>query len=135
MNELSSPPAAVRLDVWLWASRFFRTRSLAKQAIENGKVDICGQRPKAARSVRVGEQLHIRRADEVFEIVVKALGEVSGPAVLAQQMYEESEASMQRRAQVRAQRKLGHDGYRAPEQRPNKRARRLLMALGDIEAM
>ena len=94
----ATPVAAVRLDVWLWAARFYRTRSLAKQAVETGKVDVAGQRPKSSRAVRVGEALQISRGDEVFDIEVRGLSEMRGPAPVAQQLYAESEASLARRA-------------------------------------
>ena len=87
----ATPLAAVRLDVWLWAARFFKTRSLAKQAVETGKVDVAGQRPKSSRAVRVGEQLQISRGDDVYEVQVRGLSELRGPAPVAQQLYEESE--------------------------------------------
>ena len=74
------PVAAVRLDVWLWAARFYRTRSLAKQAVETGKVDVAGQRPKSSRAVRVGEALQISRGDEVFDIQVLGLSDIPKPA-------------------------------------------------------
>lgn len=127
--------AAVRLDVWLWAARFFKTRSLSKQAIETGKIDVAGQRPKSSRAVRVGEQLRVVRGEEIFEIVVRGLSDQRGPAPVAQLLYEESEASMQARAQARALRMAARDGYQPPEHRPDKRARRLIRALGDIDAL
>ena len=80
----ATPLAAVRLDVWLWAARFFKTRSLAKQAVETGKVDVAGQRPKSSRAVRVGEQLQISRGDDVYEVQVRGLSELRGPAPVAQ---------------------------------------------------
>ncbi|MEG2804759.1 S4 domain-containing protein [Stenotrophomonas sp.] len=131
----ATPLAAVRLDVWLWAARFFKTRSLAKQAVETGKVDVAGQRPKSSRAVRVGEQLQISRGDDVYEVQVRGLSELRGPAPVAQQLYEESEASRARRAEVRAQRAAAANGYQAPEHRPDKRARRLIRALGDLDAL
>jgi len=127
--------AAVRLDVWLWAARFFKTRSLAKQAVETGKVDVAGQRPKSSRAVRVGEQLQISRGDEVYDVQVRGLSDLRGPAPVAQQLYEESEASRARRAELRAQRAAAKNGYQPPEHRPDKRARRLIRALGDIDAI
>src|SRR5690606_24464215 len=84
---------ATRLDVWLWAARFYRTRSLAKQAVETGKVEVGGQRAKASRSVRVGDALRIVRGEEVFEVEVAAIGDQRGPATKARTMYVESEAS------------------------------------------
>ncbi|MEN1994117.1 MULTISPECIES: RNA-binding S4 domain-containing protein [Stenotrophomonas] len=131
----ATPVAAVRLDVWLWAARFFRTRSLAKQAVETGKVDVAGQRPKSSRAVRVGEALQISRGDEVFEIEVRGLSDMRGPAPVAQQLYLESEASLARRAEVRLQRAAAKNGYLPPEHKPDKRARRLIRALGDLDAL
>ena len=133
---MEAPPiAAVRLDVWLWAARFFRTRSLAKQAVETGKVDVAGQRPKSSRAVRVGELVQISRGDEVFDVQVRGLSDTRGPAPVAQQLYEESEASRARRAELRAQRAAAKNGYQPPEHRPDKRARRLIRALGDLDAL
>lgn len=131
----ATPVAAVRLDVWLWAARFFRTRSLAKQAVETGKVDVAGQRPKSSRAVRVGEALQISRGDEVFEIEVRGLSNMRGPAPVAQQLYVESDASLARRAEVRLQRAAAKNGYLPPEHKPDKRARRLIRALGDLDAL
>ena len=125
----------MRLDVWLWAARFFRTRSLAKQAVETGKVDVAGQRPKSSRAVRVGEALQISRGDEVFEIEVRGLSDMRGPAPVAQQLYVESDASLARRAEVRLQRAAAKNGYLPPEHKPDKRARRLIRALGDLDAL
>ena len=131
----ATPVAAVRLDVWLWAARFFRTRSLAKQAVETGKVDVAGQRPKSSRAVRVGEALQISRGDEVFDIQVLGLSDMRGPAPVAQQLYAESEASLARRAELRLQRAAAKNGYQPPEHKPDKRARRLIRALGDLDAL
>jgi ribosome-associated heat shock protein Hsp15 len=129
------PEAQVRLDVWLWAARFFRTRSLAKQAVETGKVDVGGQRAKPARGVRVGESLQVTHGEETFELVVRGLSDTRGPAPVAQALYEESEASRTRREEQRLQRAARRDGYRPPEHKPDKRARRLIQALGDIDAI
>lgn len=131
-NQNSVP--TVRLDVWLWAARFFKTRSLAKQAVETGKVEIDGQRAKASRVVRVGDALRIARGEESFEVAVLALSDMRGPASTAQALYEENEASRLARAQVRAQRAAERSGYQAPATKPDKRARRLIRALGDIDA-
>ncbi|GAB2521047.1 RNA-binding S4 domain-containing protein [Lysobacter humi (ex Lee et al. 2017)] len=130
-DELGS----VRLDQWLWAARFFRTRSLARQAIETGKVDVGGQRPKPSRSVRIGDVLDVVRGEERFEVAVLALSVERGPAPVAQALYAESEASKTRREAARAERQAMRDGFRAPEQRPDKRARRLIRALGDLDAL
>jgi ribosome-associated heat shock protein Hsp15 len=124
----------VRLDLWLWAARFYRTRALAKQAIETGKVEVDGQRAKPARMLRGGEALRLARGEELFEVVVLALSDTRGPASVAQALYAESEASRARRDAVRASRAAARAGYRAPEHKPDKRARRLIRALGDIDA-
>ena len=129
------PPNPVRLDVWLWAARFFRTRSLAKQAVETGKVDVAGQRPKSSRAVRVGDTLQVTRGEEVFDVVVLALSDTRGPAAVAQALYAETDASRARREQQRLQRAAMRDGYKPPEHKPDKRARRLIQALGDIDAL
>jgi len=131
-DEAANP--GVRLDVWLWAARFFRTRSLARQAIENGKVDIDGQRAKPARQVRVGNGLRVVRGEEAFEVEVRALSDVRGPASVAQALYLETGASRARRESERAARAAQRAGYQAPQGKPDKRARRLIRALGDIDA-
>lgn len=127
--------AGVRIDLWLWAARFYRTRSLAKQAVETGKVEVGGDRPKPSRVVRVGDALRIERAGESFEVSVLALSDVRGPAIIAQALYAELDASKARRAELRAQRAAERNGYQAPEGKPDKRARRLIRALGDIDAL
>ncbi|MGY3264622.1 RNA-binding S4 domain-containing protein [Lysobacter sp. HA35] len=126
--------ANVRLDQWLWAARFFRTRSLAKQAIETGRVELDGQRAKPSRAVRVGDRLGIVRGDERFDVAVLGISDERGAAPIAQMLYAETDESRARRQQARAERAAMRDGYRAPEQRPDKRARRLIRALGDIDA-
>ena len=124
----------VRLDLWLWAARFYKTRSLARQAVEGGKVEVDGQRAKPARVIRGGEALRVVRAEETFEVAVRALSDSRGPASIAQALYAESEASRVRREAERANRAAERAGYRAPEHKPDKRARRLIRALGDIDA-
>lgn len=125
---------AVRLDLWLWAARFFRTRALARQAVDTGKVSVGGQRAKASRAVRVGDALQVERAGEVFELCVRGVSGVRGPARVAQALYAETDASRGAREAARALARAARDGYRAPEGKPDKRARRLIRALGDIEA-
>jgi ribosome-associated heat shock protein Hsp15 len=132
MDEASD---GVRLDVWLWAARFYKTRSLAKHAVETGKVDAGGQRAKPSRLVRAGDALRIARGEEVFEVEVRALSAVRGPAPVAQALYAESDESRLRRDAARAERAAQRAGYRPPESKPDKRARRLIRALGDLDAM
>jgi ribosome-associated heat shock protein Hsp15 len=125
----------VRLDIWLWAARFFKTRSLAKQAIEGGKVDINEQQAKPAKLVRVGDLLRIRRAEENQVVRVVALSEKRGPASVAQGLYRETDESRTAREALREQRRLEGAGYAKPASKPDKRARRLIRALGDIDAL
>ncbi len=125
----------MRLDLWLWAARFYRTRSLSRQAVDTGRILVDGQRPKPSRVVRGGEALSIERAGELFEVIVLALSDTRGPAIAAQTLYAESDASKARRAELRAQRAAERAGYQAPEHKPDKRARRLIRALGDIDAL
>lgn len=124
----------VRIDIWLWAARFYKTRSLAKHAIEGGKVEVDGQGIKPSRSLRGGEILRITRGEETFEVLVLDLSDTRGPASAAQKLYRENEESIARRNAEREKRKLERAGYRAPQGKPDKRARRLIQALGDIDA-
>ena len=135
MSMQIEPAASVRLDLWLWAARFYKTRALARHAIQTGKVEIGGQRAKPARSVRVGDALVVARLEERFEIEVLALSDVRGPASVAQALYRESEVSKRAREQARALRAAERAGFRPPETKPDKRARRLIRALGDIDAL
>jgi ribosome-associated heat shock protein Hsp15 len=125
---------SVRVDLWLWAARFFKTRSLAKHAIEAGRVEIGGQAMKASRGVKVGEQLTVRRGDETFVVDVLGLADKRGSATVAQALYRETEASAAARAAEREKKRPEATGYRAPLSKPDKRARRLIQALGDLDA-
>ena len=125
----------MRLDLWLWVARFYKTRSLSRQAVDTGKVQVDGQRPKPSRVLRGGEALSIERSGESFDVTVLALADTRGPASVAQTLYAESDASRARRAELRAQRAAERAGYQAPEGKPDKRARRLIRALGDIDAL
>ncbi|WP_146910155.1 RNA-binding S4 domain-containing protein [Arenimonas daejeonensis] len=126
---------SVRLDVWLWAARFYKTRALAKQAIEGGKVEVQGQGAKASRLLKVGEQLKVRRGEDHFEVEVLGLSERRGSAPVAQALYAESEVSRETRLRLAAERRAANAGYRAPASKPDKRARRLIQALGDLDAL
>jgi ribosome-associated heat shock protein Hsp15 len=133
---MHEPPtdASVRLDLWLWAARFFRTRSLARQAVEAGKVRVAGARAKSSRPVRAGDVLEVERAGEAYLVTVLGVSGARGPASVARSLYEEDEAARRAREALRAQRAAERAGYRPPEARPDKRARRLIRALGDIDA-
>lgn len=128
-------PPGVRLDVWLWAARFFKTRALAKQAIEGGKVEVQGQAAKASRQLKPGEQLRVRRGEDIFEVEVLGLSEKRGSASVAQTLFRESEQSRETRLRLAAERRAAVAGYRPPAGKPDKRARRLIQALGDLDAL
>jgi len=122
-----SNKAAVRIDKWLWAARFFKTRSLAGKACELTRISWNGQTAKAARDVRVGDMLRVKNEGGDFEVEVLGLSEVRGPAMIAQGLYRETEASKAERARVAAERKVmgQFDVLRTPG-RPSKRDRRLI---------
>ena len=126
----------IRLDVWLWAARFYKTRSLAKQAIEGGKLTVGGATvAKASKLVHVGDLLVVQRGDERFELRVLGLSGARGPASVAQMLYAETDDGRARREAEAARRRDERTGYQPPESRPNKKARRLIRALGDIDAL
>jgi len=114
---------SVRIDKWLWAARFFKTRSLASRACELGRIRSNGQPAKAAREVRVGDMLRITNDGGDFEVEVLLLSEVRGPASVAQALYRETEASRDLRIKVAAERKAMHL-EQLPAGRPSKRDRR-----------
>ena len=117
----------VRLDRWLWAARFFKTRGLAQEAISGGHVHLNGQRAKAARGVRPGDRLDISRGAERFEVEVVALAARRSSAATARTLYQETAASVAAREAVR---QLRRDlaGSRPPATRPDKRARRRIIS-------
>ncbi|TCB32995.1 RNA-binding protein [Acinetobacter sp. ANC 4910] len=120
--EQNLPAETVRIDKWLWAARFFKTRSIAKSAIEGGKVHFDGERVKVSKEVRVGMELTIQQGFEKKTVLVKAISNVRGPAPIAQQLYEETEVSLAKRELLASQRKL-HNLAR-PDHRPSKKDRR-----------
>jgi ribosome-associated heat shock protein Hsp15 len=134
MSQTPDAPA-VRLDLWLWAARFYKTRALAKQAIEGGKVDVQGQGAKPSRLLKPGDGLRVQRGEDVFEVEVVALSGKRGPAAAAALLYLESDASRETRLRLAAERRAANAGYRAPAGKPDKRARRLIQALGDLDAL
>jgi ribosome-associated heat shock protein Hsp15 len=117
--------AGVRMDKWLWAARFFKTRSLAARACELGRIQAHNQALKPAREVRVGEFLQIKTEGGDLEVLL--LSEVRGPAAVAQTLYRETEASRGLRAKVAAERRAGMMFNPAPEGRPSKRDRRRII--------
>jgi ribosome-associated heat shock protein Hsp15 len=114
----------VRMDIWLWAARFFKTRPLAKRACELGRILSNGQPAKAAREVRVGDRLRVTNEGGEFQVEVLLLSELRGPASVAQTLYRESEESRELRAKAAAERKAMREFETLPEGRPSKRDRR-----------
>jgi len=116
----------IRLDKWLWAARFFKTRSLATDAIERGRVTVNGDRVKPARNVKVGDVLEIDNGSDQWEVDVMNLSDVRGPAPVARNLYEETEVSVARRAALAEQRRLYREPSAQLKGRPTKRDRRHL---------
>jgi ribosome-associated heat shock protein Hsp15 len=117
----------LRIDKWLWAARFFKTRSLATDEIDKGRVEINGQEVKPAREVKVGDTVAVRREGLTRTVVVRGVSDVRGPAPVAQQMYEETPESLQERARAAEQRRYAREPALSIEHgRPTKRGRREL---------
>ncbi|HUS07081.1 MAG TPA: RNA-binding S4 domain-containing protein [Bryobacteraceae bacterium] len=114
----------VRIDKWLWAARFFKTRTLAGRACELGRIESNGQRAKAAREVAVGDLLQVTNDGGVFQVEVLALSEVRGPAPVAETLYRETEASRAARLMLVEERKAMRHFEGAREGKPSKRDRR-----------
>jgi ribosome-associated heat shock protein Hsp15 len=119
-------PERVRIDKWLWAARFFKTRSLAAQAVALGRVRVEGERIKPARETRIGERIEIQMADTRVDVVVRALSTARGPAPVARTLYEETEESIARRARRAEARKLAPEPAATIRGRPSKREGRAL---------
>ena len=123
----------VRLDKWLWAARFFKTRSLATDAVDRGKVTVNGDKVKPARAVRVGDVLDIDNGSDRWEVDVMNLSETRGPAPVARNLYEETDKGVQRRADVAEGRRLFREPTQDLKGRPTKRDRRQIGKVGDYE--
>jgi len=116
----------VRIDKWLWAARFFKTRSLASQAVDAGKAQVNGARVKPSKDVRPGDEVRVRAGDAEWVLVVRDVAERRGSADIAQTLYEEREDSRERRMEQIAQRKVAAGSVRVDGGRPTKRDRRLI---------
>lgn len=115
---------SVRIDKWLWAARFFKTRSLATDAVDGGKVRLNGERIKPARSLKTGDLLEIDNGSTEWEVVVEGLSDTRGSAAVAQALYTETERSIAERQKKAEQRKLFREPGEAIKGRPTKRDRR-----------
>lgn len=130
MNNSSNQHPKVRLDKWLWAARFFKTRAIAKQAIEGGKVHYEGQRAKCSRNVELGAKLVIRQGYDEKTVIIEAISAQRRGAPEALTLYRETEASVEKRETSAIQRKSMR-GTAAPDHRPNKKERRKIMQFKD----
>ena len=119
--------SSVRLDKWLWAARFFKTRSIAREAVSGGKVHLNGNRAKPGRTLNTGDELRIQRGEDEYTINIVELTIRRGPAVVARTLYEESEENRTRREQLAEKRKLEHQKSATRVRRPDKRERRKIV--------
>ena len=125
--------SGIRIDRWLWAARFFKTRSLAKTAVEGGKVHVDGQRTKPAKELRLGQTLTIRKGLQEQTVVVEALSEQRGAATIAQTLYKETPESIELREISDSRRRMERAGLTVPSGRPNKKDRRALSQLKSLD--
>lgn len=114
----------VRLDIWLWAARFFKTRSLCKQAIDGGKITLNSNKGKAAKPVTIGDEIVISRGQQKMTVMVVKLGEKRGPAAIATQLYQETDHSIAEREKQAEIRHINQASHNPPQRRPDKKQRR-----------
>jgi len=119
--------ATLRIDKWLWAARFFKTRAQASKACDLGRIRSNGVEAKPAREVRVGDRLEVKNAGGEFQVEVLALSQMRGPAAVAQTLYRESETSKEARLKAAEERKAMQQFAPLPERRPSKRDRRRII--------
>ena len=117
----------VRLDKWLWAARFFKTRAMATEAINGGHVHLNGSRSKPSRPLRIGDELIIRKGQDSFEIKVLLLSDKRGPATIARELYDEDEQGRLKREQLAEQRRLEAAAHPHQHRRPDKKGRRQII--------
>ena len=122
-------PEHLRLDKWLWAARFFRTRGLAREAIEGGKVWYEGARPKVSKAVEIGAEIRVRQGFDEKTVIVTGLSEERRGAPEAALLYRETEASIAAREAESAARRMARAGFQPPASRPDKRDRRQIQRL------
>ena len=123
---MSSDEKTVRLDKWLWAARFYKTRALAAEAIDGGKVQVNGERAKRAKQVGPGDQLRVRQGVYQHTVVIEGLSEQRGPAATAARLYRETAESLAARERLAVQMKSMHHAFAPDGERPTKRDRRRL---------
>ena len=124
-----SPPGKARLDKWLWAARFFKTRALAAEAIDGGKIEVNGEHTKRAKLVQANDRIRLRDGAYEWQLVVRDIAQRRGPASVAQQLYAETPESIARRDALRTQLKSMPTAFAFGDSRPGKRDRRDLRKL------
>lgn len=129
MAQPEPAPHRVRLDRWLWAARWFKTRSQAAQAIAGGKVRVNGERPKRARVIGLGDEVRVRKGPYEFHVVIRALSEARGPATTARGLYDETPASQAARTLLKLRLKSQPQITYAGKGRPTKKDRRAIERL------
>ncbi len=135
MTREQAKPDAVRLDLWLWAARFYKTRALAKAAVEGGKVRVSAQPCKPAKSMHIGDLVSLVQGNEALEVRVNALSEKRASAAIAATLYAELPESLTKRISLREQSRLLRLGYQAPATKPDKRERRKISEFESVEAL
>ena len=131
-KKIEKESVKTRLDKWLWAARFYKTRLLAAEAINGGHIHLNGQRIKPSRVLLLGDKLSIHKTPFTFEITVKGLSNRRGPAKEAQLLYSEHEESIKKREKLAEQRKLNAAQFPHAERRPDKRDRRRIIRFKNI---
>ena len=133
-GELAKPDA-VRLDLWLWAARFYKTRTLAKAAVEGGKVRVNAQACKPAKAMHINDLVSLVQGNEALEVRVCALSEQRANAAIAATLYSELAESLTKRTSLREQTRLQRLGYQAPASKPDKRDRRKISEFESVEVL
>ncbi len=135
MTRESTKADSVRLDLWLWAARFYKTRALAKAAVEGGKVRVNAQPCKPAKAMHIGDLVSLVQGNEALEVRVSVLSEQRASAVIAATLYSELAESLAKRISLREQNRLQRLGYQAPASKPDKRERRKISEFESVEAL
>lgn len=127
MSQHNSPQLTVRLDKWLWAARFYKTRAIAKQMIDGGKVHYNGKRTKSSKNVEIGARIQLRQGFDEKELIILALSDRRGNAAIAQELYQETETSIKKRELAAEARRLNHLNNPIPDHKPDKKQRRQIV--------
>ena len=127
MSQQHSPLISVRLDKWLWAARFYKTRAIAKQMIDGGKVHYNGQRTKSSKNVEIGARIQLRQSFDEKEITILAISDHRGNATMAQTLYQETEISIKKRELATEARRLNRINHPKPDHKPDKKQRRQIV--------